>query len=154
MASGTPPVTGPYASFRVPTIFYLVVLHAFQGGVWRLDNLCWLRFASMAASATHRGFTLRGTRPSSRTSARHSARCSCSPTFPRRGQSRPLKAQKYKSPQQWHTAIQEKVLAKETRLSADDETIAYWLGISSTTMYRLMAHWGPSTLEDLRNGKL
>jgi hypothetical protein len=60
---------------------------------------------------------------------------------------------KFKSAEAWRSAIREKVLTKETRLSADDDTIAYWLGIRSTTMYDLMRRWGPKTLEELRNGK-
>jgi hypothetical protein len=66
-----------------------------------------------------------------------------------------VKTAKYKSADAWQTAIREKVLTKATRLSADDETIAFWLEISSATMYRLMRrpHWKPRTLEELRNGK-
>jgi hypothetical protein len=65
-----------------------------------------------------------------------------------------VKAAKYTTPTAWQTAIREKVLTKTTRLSADDETIAFWLEVSSTTMYRLMARWGPKSLDDLRNGRL
>jgi hypothetical protein len=64
---------------------------------------------------------------------------------------------KYRTPDEWRSAIREKVLTKETRLRADDETIAFWLGISSTTMYDLMKRWGPyapNALDKLRNGKL
>ena len=66
-----------------------------------------------------------------------------------------VKAAKYKTPEQWHTAIREKVLTKRTVASAPDYQIAQdWLGISKATMHRLMRKWGPSALEDLRNGKL
>lgn len=73
----------------------------------------------------------------------------------RRPGPRPGTGAKYKTAAEWRQAIRWKVLPKTTRLAADDETIAYWLGISSTLMYELMARpgWGPSTLEDLRNGK-
>lgn len=60
---------------------------------------------------------------------------------------------KYPSEHLWHTAIRQKVLTRSTRLTATDDVIAGWLGISPTLMYQLMAKWGPSTLEDLRNGK-
>lgn len=65
-----------------------------------------------------------------------------------------VKGTKYKTPEEWRLAIREKVLTKGTRLTATDDTIAHWLGVGKTTMYRLMGRWGPSSLEDLRNGQL
>lgn len=54
----------------------------------------------------------------------------------------------------WHKAIRDRVLTKQTVLTADDTTIAYWLGdISTALLYRLMAEWGPKTLDDLREGR-
>jgi len=61
--------------------------------------------------------------------------------------------QKYKTPEEWHAAIREKVLTKNNRGIADGRIIAGWLGTSTTTMYRHMKRWGPKTLEELRNGK-
>jgi hypothetical protein len=60
---------------------------------------------------------------------------------------------RYASPEAWYGAIRNKVLTKLTRLTADDATIAFWLGISTSTMYTLMSRWGPRTLEALRNGR-
>ena len=73
----------------------------------------------------------------------------------RRPGPKPGTGARYTAPEQWWTAIREKVLTKQTRLSAPDDTIAHWLGISPSLMYELMARpgWGPSTLEELRNGK-
>jgi hypothetical protein len=60
---------------------------------------------------------------------------------------------KYPTPEAWHAAIRAKVLTRPSRAAVPEETIADWLGIRRSLMFELMATWGPSTLEDLRNGK-
>jgi hypothetical protein len=59
---------------------------------------------------------------------------------------------KYKTRAEWHQAIRDKVLTKETRDSADDTTFGIWLGISSRLIYDLMPEWGPSGFPKLRAG--
>jgi hypothetical protein len=72
---------------------------------------------------------------------------------PQRGPTRgTVKDTKYRTQEEWHAAIRTEVLPRETRAAVDDTTLAIWLGISRTTLYRLMERWGPSALEDLRNG--
>jgi hypothetical protein len=60
---------------------------------------------------------------------------------------------KFKTADEWHAAIREKVLPKQTRLSAEDWIIASWLDTRPSLLYELMGKWGPKTLADLRNGK-
>jgi hypothetical protein len=59
---------------------------------------------------------------------------------------------RYRSREEWHQGIRDKVLTKQTRLEADDTTVAYWLGISTTLMYDLMKRWGLQKFADLREG--
>jgi hypothetical protein len=59
---------------------------------------------------------------------------------------------KYATSAEWHQAIRDKVLTKQTVLTTDDWIIAEWLGISRTLLYQLMSRWGPETLADLKDG--
>jgi len=60
---------------------------------------------------------------------------------------------KFKTRPEWLDAIRERVLTKRTLATADDDTIAHWLGISSSLLYDLMKRWGPPrTIKDLREG--
>jgi hypothetical protein len=60
---------------------------------------------------------------------------------------------KYKTREEWHKALEDYVLPKQTRLTADDTIIAEWLGISRSLMFDLMERWGPKTMSDLREGR-
>jgi hypothetical protein len=62
-------------------------------------------------------------------------------------------AKKYPTKDAWHAALREKVLTKRLASTADDTTIATWLGTSTTWLYHLMRRWGPKTLADLRDGR-
>jgi hypothetical protein len=65
-----------------------------------------------------------------------------------------VKAQKYKTPEQWHAAIREKVLPRNTLPEATGWEVARWLGISKAKLYDLMNESGPpSSLDDLKAGK-
>jgi len=65
-----------------------------------------------------------------------------------------VKAQKYKTRPEWLAAIREHVMPKRTVLTADDDTIAHWLGISRTLLYDLMKRWGPPRkIDDLKHGR-
>ena len=60
---------------------------------------------------------------------------------------------KFKTVEEWHAALREKVLPKRLLVTASGDQIAGdWLGVGTRTMYRLMRKWGPPTLKDLRRG--
>jgi hypothetical protein len=59
---------------------------------------------------------------------------------------------KYPTVEEWHRAIREKVLTKQTRAAADDQRLAAWLDISESLLYQLMRKWGPKTIADIQAG--
>lgn len=72
--------------------------------------------------------------------------------LPKRGP-KPGTVAKFKTREAWLEAIRERVLNRRTLATADDETIAHWLGISSSLLYELFKRWGPPrSMPDLREG--
>jgi hypothetical protein len=67
-----------------------------------------------------------------------------------------VKSQKYKTPEEWHAAIREKVLTKPIKTKVKTqiaEIAASRLDISTSTMRRLQRKWLSQALEDVLNGK-